>query len=158
MAENFKDLIQNNFKFKLYLLKHLPAAFFSGIKLKEISEEKALVTIPFKYMTKNPFRSVYFASQAMAAELATGILALANIYGRIPRVSMLVLEMKANFEKKAVTNLTFECNEGLKIKEAVEKSIETNEGVSVTVRSVGKDKTGEIVSVFHFTWTFKPKT
>ena len=80
-SEKFRKTVRSNFKFKLFMLKQLPSAFFSGIKLIDITEEKAVVTIPYKYLTKNPFRSMYFASQAMAAELSTGILALSQISG-----------------------------------------------------------------------------
>lgn len=156
-SEKFRKTVSNNFKFKLFMLKKLPAAFFSGLKLTEITEKKAVVTIPFKYLTKNPFKSVYFASQAMAAELSTGVLALSQISGRKPRVSMLVFNMRANFTKKATSKITFICENGEDIKNAVEESIKTGEGVTVEAKSVGKDKVGDVVSEFYFTWTFKSK-
>ena len=156
-AEKFRQTVRNNFKFKLFMLKQLPSAFFSGLKLTEITEQKAVVTIPFKYLTKNPFRSMYFASQAMAAELSTGVLALSQISGRKPRVSMLVFEMKANFTKKATSKIIFICENGEDIKNAVEESIKTGEGVTVVAKSTGTDKAGDIVSEFYFTWTFKAK-
>ena len=156
-SEKFRQSVRRNLKFKLFILKQLPSAFFSGIKLVEITEEKAVVTIPFKYLTKNPFRSMYFASQAMAAELSTGIMALSQIYGKKPRVSMLVFDMKANFTKKATTKISFECKDGIKIKNAVEESIKTGEGVTIETKSTGKDKVGDVVSEFYFTWTFKVK-
>jgi hypothetical protein len=157
-SEKFIQTAQNNFKFRLFMLKNLPSAFFSGLKVAEISQEKAVVTIPFKFLTKNPFKSVYFASQAMAAELSTGVLAMAHIFKRNPSVSMLVFDMKANFTKKAATKITFTCTDGLSIKNAVEQSIQTGEGVTVTAKSTGKDKSGDVVSEFYFTWTFKVKS
>lgn len=154
-AEKFRQTVRNNFKFRLFMLKELPAGFFSGMKLMEITEEKAVVTIPFKYCTKNPFRSMYFASQAMAAELSTGVLSMSQISGRKPRVSMLVFNMRADFMKKATTKITFTCNDGIKIKNAVEQTIRTGKGVTVEAKSTGIDKNGDIVSEFYFTWTFK---
>jgi hypothetical protein len=156
-SETFRKLVNNKFKFGLYMLKELPSAFFSGVKVREISEEKAVVSIPFKYFTKNPFKSVYFASQAMAAELSTGILALSNVYGIKPSVSMLVFTMKAEFVKKAKSKIVFECTDGLKIRNAVDQCINNQEGVSIETKSVGKDSEGDIVSEFYFTWTFKQK-
>ena len=156
-AEKFRETVRSNFKFKLFMLKELPSAFFSGIKITEITEEKAVVRIPFKFLTKNPFKSMYFASQAMAAELATGILALSQISGRKPAVSMLVFDMNAHFSKKARTAVHFTCNNGAEIKAAVEETIRTGEGVTVEAKSVGIDKSGDIVSEFTFIWTFKVK-
>ncbi len=156
-AEKFRETVRNKFKFKLFMLKELPSAFFSGIHVTEITEEKAVVRIPFKYLTKNPFKSMYFASQAMAAELSTGILALSQISGRKPPVSMLVFDMKAHFSKKARTAVNFVCGNGKEIKAAVEETIKTGEGIIVEAKSVGYDKEGDIVSEFTFVWTFKVK-
>ncbi len=156
-AEIFRETVRNKFKFKLFMLKELPSAFFSGINVTEITEEKAVVSIPFKYLTKNPFKSMYFASQAMAAELSTGILALSQISGRKPPVSMLVFDMNAHFSKKARTAVNFICENGKEIKSAVEETIKTGEGVTVEAKSVGYDKDGDIVSEFTFIWTFKVK-
>lgn len=157
-AENFRKTVSNKFKFKLFMLKELPSAFLSGITVEEISEEKSMVTIPFKFLTKNPFKSMYFASQAMAAELSTGVLALSQIYRRKPGVSMLVFDMDAHFSKKATTTIAFTCNDGVKIKEAVEETMRTGLGVTVSVNSTGIDQAGDIVSEFNFVWTFKVKS
>ncbi len=154
-SKQFRQIIRNKLKFKLYLLKNLPAAFFSGIYVEEISEEKAVVRIPYKYLTKNPFRSMYFASQAMAAELATGVLAMAQVFGRKPSVSILVLDMQANFSKKAKTEVFFTCENGAEIKQAVEETVKTGEGIRVKAKSTGRNKAGEHVSEFTFVWTFK---
>lgn len=155
-SKQFRKIVRSNFKFRLFMLKSLPSAFFSGIRVTEISEEKAIVSIPFKFLTQNPFKSVYFASQAMAAELATGVLALSHVHKRQPRVSMLVFNMRASFSKKATSKIFFTCNDGKKIKNAVEESIKTGEGVTVEAKSTGKNKNGDVVSEFYFTWTFKP--
>lgn len=157
-AEKFRKTVRNKFKFKLFMLKELPSAFFSGITVEEITEEKSSVSIPFKFLTKNPFKSMYFASQAMAAELSTGVLALSQIYKQKPAVSMLVFDMNAHFAKKAVSKITFICNDGIKIKEAVEETMRTGLGVTVSVNSTGIDQAGDIVSEFNFVWTFKVKS
>ena len=140
------------------MLKSLPSAFFSGLKVTEITEEKSVVSVPFKFFTQNPFKSIYFASQAMAAELSTGVLALSHVHKRNPRVSMLVFNMRANFTKKAKSRVYFTCEDGLNIKNAVEESIKSGEGITVEAKSIGKTLEGEIISEFYFTWTFKPVT
>ena len=58
--------------------------------------EKCITSVPYKWLTQNPFRSTYFASLAMAAEMSTGILALSNVYKRNPPFSMLVIKMEAS--------------------------------------------------------------
>jgi acyl-coenzyme A thioesterase PaaI-like protein len=142
---------------KLFMLRNLPMALLAGLKVTEIDPSKASVTVPYKNLNKNPFKSIYFAVLSMAAELATGILAMASIRDFSVPVSMLVLEMKAQFQKKARTKITFRCIEGDKIMEAITKSIETGEGQTAEVTSSGYDTDGDIVAEFKFTWTFKPK-
>ena len=152
-----RKLAKSNFHMKLFMLKHLPMAFLAGLKITKIDQSTASVTVPYKYLNKNPFRSVYFAVLSMAAELSTGIMAMAAVNDYSIPVSMLVLEMKANFLKKARTKITFKCLEGDKLSSAIAKSIETGEGQTAELTSIGYDTEGDIVSEFKFTWTFKPK-
>ena len=84
-------LIANNpFKFRLFLLSKLPAAYIAGIRIKECNDEVCSVSVPYKWLTQNPFRSTYFACLSMAAEMSTGALAMANVYKRKPSASMLI--------------------------------------------------------------------
>ena len=135
----------------------MPAAFFSGVRIIDADETKCEVSVPFKWLTQNPFRSTYFASLAMAAELSTGVLAMMHVYGRKPPVSMLVTKMEASYFKKAVGKTIFSCEDGKQISEVIEEIILTNESQSTIVKSVGKNKDGEIVAEFFFTWSFKTK-
>lgn len=152
-----RKLANSNFHMKLFMLKNLPMALLAGLKVIEIDKSKATVTVPYKNLNKNPFKSVYFAVLSMAAELATGILAMAAIKDFSIPVSMLVFEMKASFQKKARTKITFKCNEGKKMIAAISRSIETGEGQTAEVTSTGYDTEGDVVAEFKFTWTFKPK-
>lgn len=154
----FSDLVNSPLKFRLYLFTKLPAAFFAGIKIKTFTAEEATTVVPFKWLTQNPFRSTYFASLAMAAEMSTGLLALNNIYKKKPAVSMLVTKMEANYFKKAVGNTWFNCNQGLEIKKAVQQAIDNPDGSTVTIKSTGRNEMGEIVAVFIFTWSFRKKS
>ncbi len=149
--------VRNPWKMRLYMLKKLPLALIAGLKVIEIDDNKASVSIPFKFLNQNPFQSIYFAALAMAAELSTGILALTSVQAASKPVSMLVFEMNANFTKKAKSKIVFTCTQGNEISEAIEESIRTGEGKIVTVNTVGVDEAGDKVAEFNFTWTFKVK-
>lgn len=153
----FIKLANNSFKFRMYLLFKLPAAFFSGIKIKECTSEKCITSVPYKWLTQNPFRSAYFASLAMAAEMSTGAIALSNIYKRKPSVSMLVTKMEVEYFKKATSITYFTCDDGNKIANAVEETIATNNSTMVSVTSTGKNDAGETIAKFEFTWSFKAR-
>lgn len=154
---SFINLVTHPIKFRLFLLTKLPAAFFSRVRVRAISEQSCTVTVPYRWFTQNPFRSTYFACLAMAAEMSTGVLAMAHIYQRKPAVSMLVLKVEGNFIKKAADRTTFICNDGALIQQMIEESIATGEGRTVTAHSIGVNKAGETVAEFWVTWSFKAK-
>ena len=129
----------------------------AGLKVLELQENKATVSVRFKYINQNPFHSIYFAVLSMAAELSTGVLGFANIFKRNPPVSMLVIKMQGEFYKKAVGKIKFTCTDGKAIEEAVALTITTGEGVVVNCISVGINEQNEEVAKFIFTWSFKAK-
>ena len=152
-----RTLATKPLQMKLFMLVNLPMGLLAGLKITAIDKSKATVSVPFKYLNKNPFRSMYFAVMAMAAELSSGILSLAALHDTKVPVSMLVLDMHADFIKKAKTKITFTCGDGKKIIDAINKSIQTGDGQTVVVHTEGLDKAGDVVAKFAFTWTFKPK-
>jgi acyl-coenzyme A thioesterase PaaI-like protein len=156
--QTFSAQITNPIKHRAFLLFNLPSAYFSGIKVKSLDEETAVVTVAYKWFTKNPFRSVYFAVLAMAAEISTGVLAMGHLYKRNPSVSMLVVNMSASFHKKATGLITFVCEDGSKVKAAIEQTTATGEGVTAVCDTKGYNAAQELVCEFMFTWSFKAKT
>ena len=153
----FIKLIHHPVKFRMFLFSKLPSAFFSGVAVKEIDLEKAIVTISYKWFTKNPFKSTYFACLAMAAEMSTGLLAMMCTYKSNPPISMLVTSLEASYFKKAIGITTFTCLQGLIIDQCIEEAIKTGNGTSIKVTSIGKNDIGEIVAIFNITWSFKVK-
>lgn len=156
-TERFLKLVNNPFKIRIFLLSKLPSAFFSGVRVLIADENKCVVTVPYKWFSKNPFRSTYFACLSMAAEMSTGVLAMAHVYERKPGVSMLVLKIQGNFTKKATGITTFTCEEGPAIRQAVEMAISSGQSRIVTAKSFGRNQANEIVAEFDITWTFKAK-
>ncbi|MEO6134093.1 MAG: DUF4442 domain-containing protein [Ginsengibacter sp.] len=153
----FLKLVKHPIKFRLYLLYNLPAAFFSGIKIRECTEKMSITSVPFKWLTQNPFKSTYFASLAMAAEMSTGMLALNSVYKRTPPISMLVTNMEASYFKKATHITYFTCEDGMLITNAVNEAAKGGEGIIVSAKSTGRNKEGEMIAEFIFTWSFRQK-
>jgi len=94
----------------------------------------------------------------MAAEMSSGMLALAQVYKRRPAVSMLVVQLQSNYFKKAVDTTFFQCTDGKEMAAAVNKAVATGEGIIFESRSIGKNKKGETVAEFLITWSFKSKS
>ena len=160
MNENlseFLNKITNPFKSRIFLFTKLPSAFFSGVRVVLADEKKCVVSVPFKWFSQNPFRSTYFACLSMAAEMSTGVLAMAHLFKRTPKVSMLVTRVQGDFIKKANGRTHFTCEDGILIRQTIENAILSGEGKIITVKSYGRNAQGEIVAQFDITWSFKVK-
>ena len=153
----FKQLITSPIKFRYFLFQKLPAAFFSGLRIHYFDAEKCVVRIKYSWFTMNPFKSVYFAVEAMAAEMCSGMLAFGQVYQRTPKVSMLVVKMEAAFVKKATGVILFTCEDGQMIQNAINDAIASGEGKTIVCKSIGTNSANEVVAEFNFTWSFKAK-
>ncbi|MBW6481795.1 MAG: DUF4442 domain-containing protein [Vicingaceae bacterium] len=145
------------FKLHLFLFLKLPNAFFSGVRVKSLQENSCITSVKHRWINQNPFGSIYFAVLAMASELSTGALVLQKIKTSNKKVSMLVTHQKSTFLKKAKGQINFTCTDGKLIDEALNKSIETGEGISFWMKSTGIDEENEVVTEMKFEWSLKVK-
>jgi hypothetical protein len=157
-AQDFIRLVKHPLKFRIFLLMKLPSAFFAGVRIIDVNLQQCSVTVPYKWFSRNPFRSTYFACLAMAAEMSTGALAMAHLHKSVPPVSMLVTGVEGKFFKKASGLTTFLCEDGENIRRAIEEAVSTGEGVVFRARSLGKNIKGEEVAAFFITWSFKVRS
>lgn len=144
-------------KLNSFLFFKLPSAFISGVRVKEISETHCKVSVKHRWINQNPFNSMYFAVQAMAAELTTGALVMYHIKKSGKKISMLVANNKGNFTKKATGRIFFTCNDGHLIEEAIKNTIATGEGQTFWMKSIGVNEKGEQVSEMDFAWSIRIK-
>lgn len=140
-----------------FLFFKLPSAFWCGVRVSQISEQECVATVKHRWFNQNPFNSMYFAVQAMAAELTTGALVMLQIKKSGQHISMLVANNKGNYTKKATGRITYTCNEGDTIATAIQRTIVTGEGETLWLKSVGYDEQGDQVSEMHFEWSIKLK-
>lgn len=144
-------------KFNRFLLFKLPSAYFTGVRVAEVDENSAVVKVKHRWISQNPFNSLYFGVQAMAAELATGILVIKKIAQTKQRISMLVTKQSATFTKKGTGMIRFTCVDGAKIDQAVADTIKTGEGQVILLSSQGLNEAKDIVSTFEFEWSIRLK-
>ncbi|SCX77676.1 DUF4442 domain-containing protein [Flavobacterium caeni] len=144
-------------KINTFLFFKLPAAFWCGVRTQTIDDGCCTTTVTHRWINQNPFKSMYFAVQAMAAELSTGALVMRHINQSEHKISMLVAAHKSTYHKKATGRIVFSCRDGESIKQAIEKAVETGEGQTCWMQSTGVNGNGEIVSEMHFEWTVKAR-
>ena len=151
----YQKKMMNPFIFWWAMLFKLPTAVFWRLKMVHLDGEKCLVSIPYFWRSQNPFKSIYFAALAGAAELSTGALCQLALVGK-GAFSMLVVDFRAEFSKKANTKTTFSCEQGAEVFNLVE-SLNPGESKQITMLSYGKNTSGEEVARFFITWSFKRK-
>ena len=144
-------------KFNLYTFFNLPSAWWSGVRVTSFDDNLAEVSVKHRWVNQNPFGSIFWAVQGMAAELSTAIFVMRAIKKTGIPVSMLVINNNAIFKKKARGLIKFNCNQGIEVTEVVQNAISSGEAKKIILKSEGKDMSGDVVSAFEFEWTIKRK-
>jgi hypothetical protein len=144
-------------KINLFLLTKLPSSWLCGVRLKHIDDTSCVTTATHKWINQNPFRSMYFAVQAMAAELSTGAIVMKAINESNLKISMLVAENTSAFHKKATGRIKFTCLDGELVKTSVKKCATEPEGQKFWMTSIARNENGDMVSEFKFLWTLRKK-
>lgn len=141
------------FKYTLFTLFKLPAAWITGVRLTHLDDRSSTASIKHRWINQNPYSSMFWAVQGMAAEFPTGILLTQEIERSKRNISMLVLNNKASFTKKATGRINFTCNQGEEARATIDKLITTGEPQTVWMDAVGVNESGQQVSSFSFEWT-----
>jgi hypothetical protein len=155
--QRFIRQITRKWTYWAYLFKAIPSALFSGVRVQHVHDEECIVSVPYSWFSRNPFKSTYFACLAMAGEMSTGVLAMLHIQDAQPKVSMLVTEMEAKYHKKATETTRFICKDGRLIQAAIQYSVSRGQPQTCKAYTVGIDKEGNCIAEFWITWSFKSK-
>ena len=148
------NTLKHPVKYRMFLFFKLPAAFFSGVRIREINTSLCRVSIPYTWFSRNPFRSTYFACLAMAAEMSTGAPAMAIIRAVAPATSMLVVRMEAIYMKKARGRTYFVFDQVQAMTTAIREVAVSGEARVFEARSRGVDENGTDIAEFVITWSF----
>lgn len=140
-----------------FMFFKLPLGWLSGMRVILLNTTTCVVKIKHHWLNQNPFQSMFWAAQGIAAEMSTGVLVMKEIRNSKRKVSMLVTHQEGNFLKKATGTILFSCNEGERIQDAIQKSIQTGEGQIVLLTSKGINESGVEVANFLFQWSLKVK-
>jgi acyl-coenzyme A thioesterase PaaI-like protein len=154
----FRDKFLSPFKQKLFYLKSLPMGLISGIRLVHLDEAKAVAEVPFRWRNKNPFNSMYFAVQSMAAELSTAAPVMLALKDFDADVALIIVDLKVTFVKKAQSKTTFTCTEYSSIHDAITQLKQPGDTTAITLKTTGRDTDENEVATFYFTWSFKRRS
>jgi hypothetical protein len=155
--DRFLRIITRGWSFSFFLLRFLPSALFAGVRVRGLGDEECMVSVPYSWFSRNPFRSTYFACLAMAGEMSTGALAMLHVRDSDRAVSMLVTGMESTFHKKATGMTRFICKDGRLLQAAIQYAVNRGQPQTCRAYTIGIDATGECVAEFWITWSFKLK-
>jgi len=157
MSTPTKDFSIKKMQWLLFLmgLFKIPLIGYVRPRLVEINDDTIKVKIRLRRKTKNHLNSMYFGALAVGADIAGGIHVFyySEIMGK--KVSFSFKGMKADFLKRAESDVTFESNQGQVIKAAILESIETGERVNKTIMVNAIDSNNEIVATFEMISSLK---
>ena len=143
------------FKYNFFLFKYLPSAWLCGVRVRDLNDKKCIISVRHNWFNSNPFKSLYWAVQGMASELATGLAIIDYANKNKLKMSMLVISNESKFLKKAKGLIRFECNQVNSIKKTLSTLSKNKTTDKIKLTSTGYDESGDVVSEFIYEWSFK---
>lgn len=157
-ADALRRRLLKPWNFKAYLWLKLPLAACAGLSLRQLDDSGCAVGLPGGWRTQNPFRSTYFAAQAMAAEMSTGAPAMVLAQAAPASVAMILRGIEAVFTRKIQGPSLFTFEDIAGMQSTIARAAASGESESYTGRSVGRGPDGEPAAEFRVTWSFKRRS
>ena len=133
----------------------LPAAWICGVRVDSLENNKCTVRVKLGFLNKNPFKSLFWAVQGMAAEMPGGLLLQNKIKSSGHNIAMLLVGSSSKFTKKAVGKVLFTYEQGELLDKLVNEAVKTKDAQTITIKTNGIDQSGDVVSEFSFNWSIK---
>ena len=105
----------------------LPSAWICGVRVDSEESNKCSVRVKLGFFNKNPFKSLFWAVQGMAAEMPGGLLLQNKIKSSGQNIAMLLVGSSSKFTKKAVGKILFTFEQGELLDELVNQAVKTKE-------------------------------
>ncbi|WP_205679230.1 DUF4442 domain-containing protein [Brumimicrobium aurantiacum] len=135
----------------------IPMIAYVRPKLMLLDNDNSQVRIKLNRRTKNHLKSMYFGSLAVGADIAAGLHAFYFAEQSGVKVSFAFKAVKADFLKRATSDVYFNSSEGQLVKQAFDEAMSTKERVNKWIKVEAKNTDGEIVAVFDMEISVKVK-
>lgn len=109
------SLFKINLSVKLFGFFKIPMLFFSGVRVVELNEQRAVVKIPLNWRTKNHLHSMYFGALGIGADCVAGIYASTLIWESKKNIHLSFKDVQANFSKRTMSDAYFVNHQGEEI-------------------------------------------
>jgi len=133
----------------------LPAAWICGVRVDSSDEDSCVVRVKHRWINQNPFKSLFWAVQGMAAEMAGGLLLMDKINRSGHSIAMLLVGSSSIFTKKATGKILFTYDMGKALDKLILDAVTTKLPQTITIKTNGVNQQGDVVSEFSFQWSIK---
>ena len=140
-----------------YISVKMPLLALSRSRIRALDLTYAESQLPFALTNRNPFGSMYFAAQLMAAEMSVGALMLLHNENHSQNFSPIVKHIDVLFQRGAYEPITFRCEEGVRVARLLERALRTGERVEDVFTVTGTTKKEGEMFKAHFTWSVRHK-
>ena len=142
-------------------LSKVPLIFYCRPSVMKLTEDSAIIKIPFKRRNKNHLNSMYFGALSVGADVAGGVLAMDLIRKSGSNISLVFKDFKADFLKRPEGDTYFTCNDGQAVKNLIDETTKTGERVNMPLKitaTVPEISGNEPVAEFILTLSLKDKS
>src|SRR5690606_21072625 len=124
MSKDKKEITLSKMNWLLFLLSRfkIPMIGYIRPKLLLLNDNEVEVKIKLRRRSKNHLNSMYFGALAIGADVAAGIHTFYFSEKLGKKVSFAFKGMNAEFLKRAESDITFKCDQGEVILQAILKS------------------------------------
>lgn len=150
-------MIRSPWKMAAFQGAKMPLGIAAGLRIDAIDETSCTVSLPGGWRTQNPFGSLYWAAQGMAAEMATGLHAYVLREAAPVPVGMILAGCEGSFTKMGKGRCRFVFDQGEKVADVIGQALATGERLTCATDVVGYDPAGDEISRWVFTWSFRAK-
>lgn len=160
MSNPDSEISIRSMRWKMFLMGFfkIPLIGYVKPKLLFIDDDKIQVQIKLRRRTKNHLNSMYFGALTVGADIAGGIHVFYFAELSKHKVSFSFKGMKAEFLKRAESDVIFQSFDGQLVKEAIEKSKISGERVNQLISVSALDMNNELVASFEMTISVKVKS
>ena len=136
----------------------VPMIFYCRPSVIDISSNSVTVKIPLLRRNRNHVGSMYLGALSVGADITSAMLSLAIIKKSKKKIIPIFKDFHADYLKRAEGDVHFVCDQGLKIKTMIEKTISEKNRVNekIDVLAYVPSKLGEeVVAKFSLTLSIK---
>ena len=123
--------LRETLSLRAFALWKIPMIAWVRPTVIHLDDARCEIRIPLAMRTRNHLKSMYFGALCVGADCAGGLLAIRHIRARKAKVSFVFKDFQADFVKRPDGDVHFQCDDGLALRDLVDKALTTGQRVEL---------------------------